>query len=216
MKLFYYLMNLLFPPKCILCGKLLKQEEQDLCLECRVDSPVYPDRKEKLQFLDSFTAVWYYEGNVRRSLLRYKFYNHRSFAPGYGRLLAMKLLQTHPEGFDTLTWIPVSRLRKLRRGYDQVQLLAEAVGRELGLAPVPLLKKVRHNRPQSGLKDVSRRRANVLGAYEAINREAIGRKRILLLDDILTTGATAGEAARVLLTAGAKEIHCAAVAAARK
>jgi len=216
MKLYDLFMNLLFPPKCILCGKLLKSNEQDLCRECRVDSPEYPDRKENLQFLDSFTAVWYYEGNVRRSLLRYKFYNYRSFAAGYGRLLAMKLLQAHPDGFDTLTWIPVSRLRKFHRGYDQVELLAKAVGRELGLEPVLLLKKVRHNRPQSGLNDASKRRANVLGVYQEVDRERIYGKRLLLLDDILTTGATAGEAARVLLTAGAKEIHCAASAAARK
>ena len=216
MKLYYLLMDLLFPPKCILCGKLLKKEEQDLCRDCRVDSPEYPAGKDRIQFLDSFTAVWYYEGTVRRSLLRYKFYGARGFAQGYGRLLAMKLLQSHPEGFDCLTWIPVSRLRKLRRGYDQVELLARAVGRELGMEPVPLLKKVRHNRPQSGISDASKRRANVLGAYRELDRQAISGKRILLLDDILTTGATASEAARVLLTCGAKEIHCAAVAAARK
>ena len=216
MKLYYLLMDLLFPPKCILCGKLLKKQEQDLCRECRVDSPEYPSGKDRIQFLDSFTAVWYYEGTVRRSLLRYKFYGARSFATGYGRLLAMKLLQSHPEGFDCITWIPVSRLRKLRRGYDQVELLAKAVGRELGMEPMPMLKKVRHNRPQSGISDASMRRANVLGAYREVNRQAIAGKRILLLDDILTTGATASEAARVLLTSGAKEIHCAAVAAARK
>ena len=216
MKLQYYLMNLLFPPKCILCGKLLERQELDLCRECRVDSPEYPIRKENRQFLDSFTAVWYYEGTVRRSLLRYKFYGARSFASGYGRLLAMKLLQSNPDGFDCLTWVPVSPLRKLRRGYDQVELLAKAVGRELGMEPVPLLKKVRHNRPQSGISDAAKRRANVLGVYREVNREDIAGKRILLLDDILTTGATAGECARVLLTCGAKEIHCAAVAAARK
>lgn len=216
MRLYHYLIRLLFPPKCILCGTLLKKEEQDLCRECRCDSPEYPNRKENLQFLDSFTAVWYYEGNVRRSLLRYKFYGARSFASGYGRLLAMKLLQTHPDGFDCLTWVPVSRLRKFRRGYDQVELLAESVGRELGMTPVPLLKKVRHNRPQSGIRDAAKRRGNVLGVYREENRDFISGKRILLLDDILTTGATAGECARVLLTAGAKEVHCAAVAAARK
>lgn len=216
MILYDYLINLLFPPKCILCGKILESQEQDLCRECRLDSPEYPIRKEKIQFLDSFTAVWYYEGNVRRSVLRYKFYGARGFAQGYGRLLAMKLLQLHPEGFDCLTWVPVSRLRKLRRGYDQVELLAKAVGRELGMEPVPLLKKVRHNRPQSGIADASERRGNVLGVYRERNRELISGKRILLLDDILTTGATAGEASRVLLTNGAKEVHCAAIAAARK
>ena len=129
MKLYYLLMNLLFPPKCILCGKLLEKEEQDLCRDCRVDGPEYPARKEKLQFLDSFTAVWYYEGNVRRSLIRYKFHNAQSYAEGYGRFLAMKLLQSHPEGFDCMTWVPVSPFRKFTRGYDQVELLAKAVGK---------------------------------------------------------------------------------------
>ena len=216
MKLYHWIGDLLFPPKCVLCGNVLEKEELDLCKDCRMDAPEYPNRKSKRQFLDSFAAVWYYEGNVRKSLLRYKFHNARSFAAPYGRLLAMKLLELYPEGFDVLTWVPVSRLRKLRRGYDQVELLAKAVGKELGMDPVPLLKKVRHNRPQSGISGAEKRRANVLGAYRETDREAIAGRRILLLDDILTTGATTGECARVLKTAGAKEVHCAAVAAARK
>ena len=216
MKLYEYLLNLLFPRKCILCRELLEKEETDLCRKCRVEAPEYPVRKENLQFLDSFTAVWYYEEDVRSSLLRYKFNGLQTYADSYGRLLAMKLLQAHPEGFDCLTWVPISPMRRFKRGYDQVELLAKAVGRELGMTPVPLLRKVRHNRPQSSLRDAARRRANVLGAYRERNREQITGKRILLLDDVLTTGATAGECARVLLTAGAKEVHCAAVAAARK
>ena len=209
-------MQILFPPKCVLCGNVLESGEQDLCKDCRLDAPEYPNRKNKLQFLDSFAAVWYYEGSVRKSLLRYKFYGARSNALSYGRLLAMKLLEEYPDGFDCLTWVPVSPLRKLRRGYDQVEELAKAVGRELDMVPVPLLKKVRHNRPQSGIHGEAERRANVLGAYRVPDPAQAAGKKILLLDDILTTGATAGECARVLLTAGAKEVHCAAVAAARK
>ena len=95
-------------------------------------------------------------------------------------------------------------------------LLAKAVGRELGMTPMPLLRKVRHNRPQSGIHGEAERRANVLGVYRLTQGVEIAGKRILLLDDILTTGATAGEAARVLKTAGAKEVHCAAVASAGK
>lgn len=216
MKGYHWLAQLVFPPKCVLCGSLLEEAELDLCKSCRMEAPVYPNQKSELQFLDSFAAVWYYEGSVRKSLLRFKFHNARSFALCYGRLLAMKLLQTHPEGFDVLTWVPVSRRRKFRRGYDQVELIARAVGKELEMTPVPLLKKVRHNRPQSGISGAAERRANVLGAYREVSDQRIAGKRILLLDDILTTGATAGEAARVLKTAGAKEVHCAAVAAARK
>ena len=216
MKLYHSLMELLFPPKCVLCCEILKNGEIDLCRTCRSDAPEYPNRKIKLQFLDSFAAVWYYEGNVRSSLLRYKFYNARSYSLSYGRILAMKLLREYPDGFDVLTWVPVSRLRKLRRGYDQVELLAKAVGKELGLAPVPTLKKIRNNRPQSRLKDPAARRANVLGAYRILENADVKGKCVLLLDDILTTGATAGECARMLRMAGAKEVHCAAVAAARK
>lgn len=216
MNIFHFLMELLFPPKCILCRTLLKNGETDLCRACRADTPEYPNRKIKLQFLDSFAAVWYYEGNVRKSLLRYKFRNQRSYSISYGRILAMKLLQEYPEGFDVLTWVPVSRLRRLRRGYDQVELLAYAVGKELGIPPVPTLKKIRNNRPQSRLKGVEVRRANVLGAYRIVDTVPLKGKRVLLLDDILTTGATAGECARMLLCAGAKEVHCAAIAAARK
>ena len=208
------LTELLFPPKCILCGKLLKKDETDLCRTCRVESPVCDKNNLKFPFLDSWAAVWYYKGNIRKSLHRYKFRNARHYAPAYGRMLAMKLMQEYPEGFDVLTWVPVSRWRKFTRGYDQVELLAEAVGKELGMVPVRTLEKLRNNRPQSRISGVARRRANVLGIYRAAAPEAVDGKRILLLDDIVTTGATAGECARVLLTAGAKEVYLGCVAAA--
>ena len=78
------------------------------------------------------------------------------------------------------------------------------------------LKKVRHNRPQSSIAGQAERRANVLGAYEALSPQQIAGKRILLLDDVITTGATVSECARVLLTAGAKHVYCAAIAGASK
>ena len=207
--------RLLFPPKCTLCGKLLK-EETDFCKKCRTEAPEFMGRKTQIEFLDSFTAVWYYEGNVRGSLLRYKFGRRRSYADAYGRMLAMKLLREYPDGFDILTWVPVSSFRKLKRGFDQGELLARAVGSELSIPPIPLLKKIRHNSPQSGISEPSLRRANVLGVYRMRANLDLKGKSILLLDDILTTGSTAGEAAKTLRCAGAKEVHCAAIAAARK
>jgi len=216
MRLWAYLLHLLFPPRCILCGKLLQDSETDLCRCCREETPEYPAGKRKPQFLDSFVAVWYYEENPRRSLLRYKFGGRQSYADAYGRLLAMRLLREYPEGFDCLTWVPVSRLRRITRGYDQVELLAKATARELGWEAVSTLDKFRHNRQQSGITGAAQRRANVLGVYRIRDPETVQGKRILLLDDILTTGATAGECARVLLTAGAREVHCAAMAAPRK
>ena len=211
------ILRIVFPSKCVLCGKLLQEEETDFCGQCRVEAPVCPvNSRKKLPFLDSWLGVWYYEDSVRHSLLRYKFHGKRSYAAAYGRVLAMKLQQEHPEGFDVLTWVPISGLRKFTRGYDQVELLARVVAEELGIPCRPLLKKVRHNKPQSGITGDAHRRANVLGVYRVENPEQVKDRKILLLDDIITTGATVGECARVLLTAGAKEIHCGAVAIARR
>ena len=210
------ILEILFPPKCILCGKVLERGEQDLCRVCRTDSPVCPKNNLKFSFLDSWLAVWYYKGYIRKSLHRFKFGRARHYAAGYGKLLAMRLLTEYPEGFDVLTWVPISKLRKFTRGYDQVELLAKAVGKELGMEPVATLKKLRNNRPQSSISGQAQRRANVLGVYRVVDDELIRGKRILLLDDIITTGATAGECARVLLTAGAKEVHCGCIAAAHR
>ena len=171
MKLIKIIADLLFPPKCLLCRRILQDGELDLCHSCRIDAPECPISRKKLAFIDSWASVWYYEGNVRRSLLRYKFYGARSHAQGYGRMLAMKLSETHPEGFDILTWVPISKLRKLHRGYDQVQLLADTVGGELGMQPVCLLKKIRNNPPQSGITGSAQRRANVLGVYQITQAE---------------------------------------------
>ena len=214
MRLLQYLFHFLFPPKCILCRRLLQSEETDLCRECRTTAPEHPQGKLKLQFIDSTAVVWYYRGDVRQSLHRYKFRKARFLAEPFGRMMAMKVLSADVEGLDLVTWVPISPLRRLLRGYDQDELLAQVVARELELPCVPLLKKVRHNRPQSGIEGYARRRANVLGVYRTQNADKIPGSRILLVDDILTTGATAGECARMLLTAGAEEIHCAVVASA--
>lgn len=208
------ILNLLFPPKCVLCQKVLETGETDLCHKCRTDSPECAGVHKNFYFLDSWIAIWYYKGYIRKSILRFKFYGARHYASVYGRLLAMRILQEYTEEFDVLTWVPVSKLRRLTRGYDQAQLLAEAVGQELGLTPVSTLCKVRHNRAQSGITGQAKRRANVLGAYKAVCPQQLHGKRVLILDDVITTGATAGECARVLLTAGAKEVHCGCIAAA--
>ena len=213
-RLIHYIKQWLFPPKCILCMGLLEEEQTDICRRCRMETDEYPQGKLKLQFVDRVAAVWYYKGNVRRSLHRFKFRQGRFLAEPYGKLMAMKALREDLAEAELVTWVPISPIRKLIRGYDQDELLARVIARELELPCVQLLKKVRHNRPQSGISGYARRRANVLGVFRAENPERICGKRILLVDDILTTGATVSECARVLLTAGAEEVNCAVVASA--
>lgn len=207
------LLRLLYPPKCVLCTRLLPADQTGICHSCRTNTAEFPSGRIRLPHLESWTALWYYEEEVRASLLRFKFYQRPSYAQAYAQLLAVRLMQEQPR-FDLLTWVPTGRLRRRKRGYDQVALLAQALAKELDFKPTRTLVKIRDNPPQSGLGDAAQRRANVLGAYRVVKPEQIAGKRILLLDDVITTGATAGECARMLLTAGAREVHLACVAAA--
>lgn len=208
-----WVLQWLFPPKCVLCRAILAEEETDLCHCCRVSQPEYRDGGRKLSHIVRMTALWGYEGHVRESLRRYKFAGARSYAASYGRLLAMGVQKELPVP-DVITWVPVSAKRRRKRGYDQSELLALAVAEELGIPAERLLDKFRDNPPNSTLKTQPERRANVQGVYKAVKPERIRGRRVLLLDDIVTTGATASECARVLKTAGAEEIIFAALAVA--
>lgn len=208
------LWELLFPPRCVLCRRLLEKEQTDLCHNCRKNAPEVSKENFKYSFLARWCAIWYYRDDVRNSILRYKFYHRHSYADIYGRLLAMKLQRCGMDQFDVMTWVPVSTLRRLKRGFDQTENIAVAVARELGVSPVRTLKKIRHTPPQSGIRGAAERRANILNAYRVTDPELIKDKSVLLLDDVLTTGATASECAKTLLLAGARQVNCAVVAVA--
>ena len=207
-------LNILYPPKCVLCKKILSENETDLCRNCRKDTKEFKKSKRNIPFVARWTALWYYRDDVKKSILRFKFYGARHYGPSYGRLLGMKILKDYPDGYDLVTWVPVGFFRKLRRGYDQARILAAFTAEELGYELTPLLKKIRNTPPQSGIRDAARRRANVLGAYELLDNADVAGKRILLIDDVITSGATCSECARILMTSGAKEVSCAAIAAA--
>lgn len=213
--MFAAIASVLFPPKCILCRSLLTGSETDLCHACRTHAPELLYKKRNIPFIAQWTAVWYYKDNVRKSIHRYKFYNARSYADAYARNLAVKLTDApFLDSVDLITWAPTSFQRRLRRGYDQSELLARALSRELALPCARTLRKIRHTPAQSSLREASQRKANILGVYKVPNRKPVTGKQILLVDDVLTTGATASECARMLLTAGAKEVFFAAVAVA--
>ena len=112
--------------------------------------------------------------------------------------------------FDTVTWVPVSAARKRKRGYDQAELLSRAACRLWDTKPVRLLDKVRDNPAQSGIAEAEARTKNVSGVYR-VHGSPAGRK-VLLIDDICTTGATLRECAAVLYQSGAAGVVCAAVA----
>ena len=108
--------------------------------------------------------------------------------------------------------MPLSRKRLRSRGYDQARLLAEHLSKKISRPCVRLLKKVRNAAPQSGTGGREERKANVLGAYRAFGKQELRGKTVLLIDDIVTTGATLTECASVLTSAGAARIKAVTLA----
>ena len=206
------LKELLFPRKCVFCGGILNRNESGICRSCRTELPEY-EGDRYLPELDGCCVLWYYQDAVRESLHRCKFYNRPDYADVYGPILAMKIQQRFPDA-QVLTWAPVSKARLKQRGYDQSELLTKATARELGIPAVRLLVKHRDNPAQSGVENADVRRENVRDVYRLCG-DAAG-KRIVLVDDILTTGATAGECARVLRQAGAERVYLVAVASGKQ
>lgn len=209
-----WLLDLIYPPKCVFCGKLLQPEETDLCRACRSGLAQVEQPVRRGEHFDCCHCVYYYEAAVVDSIHRFKFGGMEQYAEAYGRLLAMHLLENQVH-VDLLTWVPVSAKRKRKRGYDQSLLLAQAVGRELGVPCVRTLEKILDNPPQSTRSGKAERRGNVINVYRCADETLVQNRHILLIDDIITTGATLSECSRILKTAGAAQITCAALAATR-
>jgi len=211
------LMELLFPPKCVFCRRVLPDGVRGLCPDCAAEMPYTQDGgRQKGGFYEFCIAPLRYEGALRESFLRYKFGGMSSYAAAFGALLA-DCIKAEPEAvWDELSWVPLSAERLRQRGYDQARLLAEATARELGCGAVPLLEKGRHTPAQSGLTEAEARHTNVSGAFRVPEPGRVEGRRILLIDDIVTTGATLSECARVLRYAGAERVLCAALARARE
>lgn len=209
------LWGIIFPRKCVFCGCLLETGQDAACDSCLNDVTVfrYPDKE--IPGVTEWTAVWHYDELVRKAILDYKFGGKQHYSRVFGRFLAEKIAASYLGRYDILTYVPISFRRKLKRGYDQVLLLARSAGSFLGSEPVATLKKTRHNRAQSSLEEGSLRVKNVQGVYQAKTPGLVAGKRILLIDDIITTGATVSECAKTLLAAGAAEVLCVAVAAGR-
>ena len=216
MKILTWVLDLLYPRRCVFCHRLIEHGEV-VCLSCLKSLPFTrgASQKQTFPFIDCCVSPLYYEGDVRQSLLRYKFHGAAAYAPIYAEFLS-KCIDENRISCDSITWVPLSRQRLRMRGYDQARLLAENLARRLQLPCVQLLCKVQNNPAQSGTGSLEKRRANVQGVYQIKNPEAIAGKRILLVDDIVTTGSTLGEGARKLRMAGAKQVQAAAVARRRE
>lgn len=208
-----WLCDLLYPPKCMLCGRLLRDSEAVLCGRCGHELPEWDDAPRRAPGYERCAAAFVYEEPIRGAILRFKFHGMQTYAVQFARWMAVRVRGELRTSFDFVTWTPCSRRRRWSRGFDQAELLAKALARELDLEARPTLEKFRHRPPQSKTKTAAKRRANVQGAYRLLPGADVRSRTVLVVDDILTTGATLGECGRILRQAGAKALYAAVIAA---
>ena len=205
-------LDLLFPPRCAFCGKLMDRTGDGACEECKAALPFREEEKVLRQVGGLPCAVaFYYEGPVREGVRALKFGKKSWRTRAFGRYVAQAA--GHLAGqFDAVTYVPVSFRRSCERGFDQAQLLARATARELGMKVERTARKVRNNPAQSSLDDPAQRRENVKGVYAVPHPERVAGRRFLLIDDVATTGSTLSACAAALMEAGAASVVCAALA----
>ena len=195
----------LFPNRCLACRAMLPNRLW-FCQSCDKKLARRPDPRiaaEGGPFV-CCVAPLRYRGVGRSALLAYKFQN-RHAATAFLAAETVAALEKQPlPALDCVCWTPMRYAKYRKRGYNQSCLLARRVAKSLGLPSLPLLRKTRRTETQSKLLDETARRANVDGAYRAA--KGVGGKRILLIDDVWTTGATARECGWTLLEAGAAEL----------
>lgn len=189
---------MLLPTGCPVCGA----QGPAPCAGCAAElrpAPALPAPAG----LDSCAALLAYAGAGRELVARLKYRNARSSVPFLARGMAAIVAG---ETVDVVTWAPTTPARIRDRGFDQARLLARAVARELGVPCRALLRR-RPGQAQTGRDAVARHSGP---GFEG--RRAVGGRRVLLVDDVVTTGATVVAAARALREAGAAEVHVVASA----
>lgn len=187
-------------PACMKCGKEIESREQEYCSDCI---------RRKKSFERGF-ALLNYDSRAAASMAAVKYHNKREYLDFYARAAALRFeKQFRQAGIQVIVPVPVHASRMKTRGFNQAAVLAEKLSAELGIPWEDLLIRVKKTDPQKGLGS-SDRLKNLRGAFEA-EPEAGKWERVLLADDIYTTGSTAEICSRALLAAGVKKVFVFAV-----
>lgn len=206
-------LELFFPTKCPFCHRLTGDSRIKVCEKCISSLPYtqYGAQSQHFPYIAKCVAPVYYEAGVRDSVKRFKFGGAGFYGKIYAKFIA-KCIDENAISCDIITWTPISRRRYRKRGYNQAEVIAKELARLLGVPCMPLLKKIKDNPAQSGISDPKSRKANVAGVYESNAPEKVKGSVILIVDDVVTTGATLSECARVLKQSGAGTVYAAAFA----
>lgn len=208
--MFEKFLNILFPNVCGFCNKI---NNNSLCKSCELRLVKYEINcikdytRDKQKYFDYLYCSLKYENIVRDKIIKYKFnensYLYKTFAK---IIIKNKKVYRFLKLYDIIISVPMHKLKKAVRGYNQSELLAKELAKQLGLELKDnVLIKQKNTNVQSTLTKTQRRN-NVKNAFVVKDTEKVKNKRVILIDDIYTTGSTVNECSQVLKKAGAKEI----------
>ena len=198
------LLDLISPRLCVVCGNRLAVTEETLCSKCYLYLPrtdfghdLYENVMAKLFWgqmaIEKATALFYYEPHAETAQILYemKYKNHPEIGVVMGRMMAKELMRSGLfEGIDAIVPVPLARKRERQRGYNQSLELARGVSEVTGL---PIANKVVRRTKFVGSQTQRgrwERNENVEDVFELVDSDSISGKHLLLIDDVVTTGAT--------------------------
>lgn len=199
-------------PVCSSClAKPKPIEAEHFCVQCR--SPflsAYPLDEEGrcglcrrgVRGFDAAYSFGFFEGELRELIHLFKYGRVQTLARPLGRLLSIAL--PRESSFDVIVPMPLHWRKRWQRGFNQSELLARDLGRRTRIRVMNALRRVRNTSSQAGLTS-AKRRQNVSGAFRA-RKNSLEGKSVLLVDDVMTTGATAASCARALKVSGARQV----------
>ena len=198
------LLDIIFPEKCLYCKKLGKY----ICKECynKLNNKYY-FKKFNNDYFDYVICGSFYKETIRAQLHNFKFHE-QSYLYKYFIELILNNAEIYSflKKFNLITYIPMTKNKKLIRGYNQAELLAKELGKSLNIEVLNLLEKLKENRVQSSLSKTERIK-NVEDVFEFSKKHSdILNKNIILVDDIYTTGSTARACSKIIKENGANKI----------
>lgn len=218
--------DLLYPPRCPFCGQVLGPLTE--CPDCAgeiqkltLHPPRLPESEFHIDALSRAAALYRYEGLVRGGVLRFKKGGHPDAARWFGAKMATLFGCDFSAAYGILDTehLPLAPAELIvpapsshRRSWQPTRLLAARLSRALEIPWADVLQKLPDKGPQEGLSGRERLR-NARGAVRVLPRKPVSGRRVLLVDDVITTGGTANESARVLLQAGAASVELICIAA---
>lgn len=226
MKITDLLAGILFPPRCVVCRRPLPRDRM-ICPDCEryINHPdpsrsrcavCFLPQKEcvcgKKLYYDKLAAPFLGSTPAKQSVYDMKFRQKLDLVKPLAHFMKLALDERDmTDGTDLITYIPMSRGRRFQKGFDHAEELAKALAKLTGLPCEALLERYQKTPLQHSMKKRIMRSGNLLGVYEPVRErlQDIDSRRILLVDDITTTGATFNEAAKTLMIFGAEKVSCA-------